>query len=116
MTSLRYHLLSPAFGTTVIVPPRVSSEQLAFHAWRMYLHGGAAAEPDPHVWEQLDRALERDSACALAHYFKAVLLECTGRPEDARLHLDRARELDPDKREAERALAMVERFGAGQPC
>ena len=84
-------------------------EDQALYAWLLYRRDRAAtAEVSGVVWGQIDRALARDSSCALAHYFKSVLLQRTGRVGEARWHLQRGRELDPNQRAADRALALLD--------
>ena len=84
-------------------------EAQALYAWLLYRRdGGSASRVSANVWQQLDDALARNSECALAHYFKSVLLQRSGRSDEARWHLRRGRELDTKQSEADRALALLD--------
>jgi len=84
-------------------------EAQALYAWLLYRSDRrATAEVSAVVWSHIDRAIARDASCALAHYFKSVLLQRTGQVHEARWHLQRGRELDPDQRAADRALALLD--------
>jgi hypothetical protein len=84
-------------------------EAQALYGWLLYrcertVTGGVS----PRVWSQIDGALARDPSCALAYYFKSVLLQRAGDPQEARWHLQRGRELDLDRSVADRALALLD--------
>jgi hypothetical protein len=97
---------------TKLAPPEPEAQ--ALYAWILYrcerpATARVSASPvSALVWSQIDAALARDSSCALAHYFKSVLLQRTGQVHDARWHLLRGRELDPDQSAADRALALLD--------
>jgi hypothetical protein len=85
------------------------AEMLALHAWLLYRRDRlSTAHVSGLVWNEIDRALATDASCALAHYFKSVLLQRSGQTHEARWHLHRGRELDPDQRAADRALALLD--------
>jgi hypothetical protein len=85
------------------------AEGQALHAWLLYRCGRAAtSQVSSVIWAELDRALARDETCALAHYFKSVLLQRTGQVHEARWHLQRGRELDPSQSAADRVLALLD--------
>lgn len=84
-------------------------ETQALCAWLQYrCERAVSAQVSPLVWSQIDGALERDTSCALAHFFKSVLLQRSGEPAQARWHLQRGRELDLDQSAADRALALLD--------
>lgn len=84
-------------------------EAQALYAWLLYRRDrDETAEVSGTVWSQLDRALARNSECALAHYFKSVLLQRSGQAHEARYHLRRGRELDPNQNAADRAIALLD--------
>jgi tetratricopeptide (TPR) repeat protein len=92
-------------GLKLKAPP---PETQALHAWLLYRRDRSGAHVRPQVWDQLDRALARDEGCALAHYFKSVLLQRSGHLDEARRHLQRARTLDANQRVADRAIALLD--------
>ena len=84
-------------------------EAQALYAWLLYrCDRSVTAQVSAAVWSQIDRAIERDATCALAHYFKSVLLQRAGQLGEARWHLQRGRELDPSQSAADRALALLD--------
>jgi tetratricopeptide (TPR) repeat protein len=89
-----------------IAPPRPS--QQALYAWLLYERDGRGENVHPHVFRHLDQALFRDPSCVIALCFKGVLLTRLGHTADARAHLERALELEPDNRTARRALHALE--------
>lgn len=81
----------------------------ALYAWLLYRGRRASANHvSVEVWDQIDRALARNADCALAHYFKSVLLQRSGRAHEARVHLQRGRALDPTQTAADRAIALLD--------
>jgi hypothetical protein len=104
-------LLEPALRAAErgmkLEPPEPEAQ--ALYAWLLYRCDRArTSEVSAAVWSQIDRALERDASCALAQYFKSVLLQRAGQAHQARWHLQRGRELDPDKSAADRVLALLD--------
>ena len=91
-------------------------EEQALYAWLVYRcerpvtagAGAITARVSALVWSQIEGALARDSSCALAHYFKSVLLQRSGQAHDARWHLRRGRELDSNQSVADRVLALLD--------
>ena len=75
-------------------PPR--PEQRALYAWLLYRRGPEGDPVQDCVWEHLEQALQEDPNCAIAHYFKGVLLKRIGNLEQGRFHLERALELESD--------------------
>jgi tetratricopeptide (TPR) repeat protein len=110
MLALEGHLqpaLRSAERGMELEPP--DAEAQALYAWLLYrCDRVGAAEVSAVVWSQIDCALARDSSCALAHYFKSVLLQRSGQVRKARWHLQRGRELDPSQSVADRALALLD--------
>jgi cytochrome c-type biogenesis protein CcmH/NrfG len=87
-------------------PPRPA--QQALYAWLLYERDGRGDDVHPHVFRHLDQALFRDPTCVTAHCFKGVLLARLGQVAQARDHLQRALDLDPDNRPAARALQLLD--------
>lgn len=84
-------------------------EAQALYAWLLYrCDRSSSVQVSPAVWSQINGALALDESCALAHYFKSVLLQRTGQAHDARWHLQRGRELDPNQTAADRAIALLD--------
>jgi hypothetical protein len=103
---LRPALRAAERGMEVAAP---EPEGQALYAWLLYrCERAVTAKVSPQVWNQIDRALARDTSCALAHFFKSVLLQRSGELQEARWHLQRARELDRDQSAADRALALLD--------
>lgn len=89
-----------------IAPPRPA--QQALYAWLLYVRDGRSVPIHEHVFRHLDQALFRDADCVDAHCFKGVLLARIGQLSEARDHLRRALELEPDNRAAARALQLMD--------
>jgi hypothetical protein len=84
-------------------------EGQALYAWLLYLcERRSTSQVSPAVWSQINGALALDSSCALAHYFKSVLLQRSGQAYEARSHLQRGRELDSNQSAADRAIALLD--------
>ena len=84
-------------------------EAQALYAWLLYRGRRASSNHvSAEVWDQIDRALTRNADCALAHYFKSVLLQRSGQAREARMHLQRGRALDPGQTAADRAIALLD--------
>jgi tetratricopeptide (TPR) repeat protein len=83
-------------------------EHDALLGWLIFQHGGADPNVMPHVWKCLDRALKRESLCEQALYYKALILNLTGEPEQARAHLQRVLMLNPNHAEAAHELRIYE--------
>jgi hypothetical protein len=103
---LRPALHTAERGMNVEAP---NPEAQALYAWLLYRCGRTATnQVSSAIWAQLDRALACDETCALAHYFKSVLLRRTGQVHEAQWHLQRGRELDRSQSAADRVLALLD--------
>lgn len=89
-----------------LAPPRPA--QQALYGWLLYERDGRANPIHPHVFRHLDQALFRDPNCVDALCFKGVLYAAAGQTTEARAHLRRALELEPDNRAAARALERLD--------
>jgi hypothetical protein len=89
-----------------IAPPRPA--QQAFYAWLLYERSGKGLPVPEAVFRNLDLALSRDETCVDGHCFKGLLLTRCGEVVQARKHLLRALELEPDNGAALRALRTLE--------
>jgi hypothetical protein len=76
--------------------------------WLIYQHDGAGPIANAHVWKCLNRALKREPLCEAALYYKGMVLDRTGEPDQAHAHFQRVLMLDPEHSGAQREIRAHE--------
>ncbi len=84
--------LSEAIGTLLLAIGEHDSASLRIALATLYIRRGSADD----AARELDRAIELDAACAVAHAYRGALLVRLGRVDEAEAALDLARDLAPN--------------------